>query len=1314
MRASTTTRRSRASRVYRWLSRLILALLLIVCTALVAVFSFEQYSLRPLAVHLVEKATGRTFSIDGELDARVGRIVSIRAGGIRLGNADWGSRDDLLSIDEAEVSIDLSKLLDGLVAVEDVVVNRAKLIFEEDEQGRSNWAMGSGEEPSAPGNEDQGTMALPIIHSQLSDIDITVQNAALAHPLEVRLDSVEHSVEQGNEFRTTVVGALDNRPLNLQASMGPLTQILNGGAADFDIKADFEAVALEANGHLDKLLAPRQATAQVSLVSAEISQILTTFGFSGVISGATEIKAAIRPSSDHHIVDLAASSDNIKLDVQARFPALDTIDGSSVTLSAQGPDLAAVARLTGLDGLPSQPFKLESSLALAGTQLTIGETNFDTGDTHLSAKGSLSQFPRLEGTNLQLKLVGKNYLEYAALLGLEETAGLQAETFELSTNLEYSTQDQQQFTGRLKLADVGGEFSGKLTGNPAFIGSQLEYLLGGQSDGLLQRLLGRPTAIEGAYVLRGNLERTDTGYGVENAALSIGANELEIEGTIGEDPLRGDTELSMRFHGPDLGKIAATVGYTGFVPAGDAEISALARAQDNAIHVDDLTTLLGRNRLEVSGLISLKPGMAGSRLKVALSGKDIADVLPPEALSYVDARQSYELTGTLVTETGQLSINALQARLGEVTLETRGKVSTTKPLTDLSLEVDARGPDLAAIIPENLLPYSLPKAKFSVSGGVALTEEGLKLDGIDALVGADKLGVSGTIPLDTPGDGLNLVVAASGPDLGALVPLKIDQFDLAGLDYELAGNIQLARGVLSLRELDFAIPPGRLAGRLSVSLDNPVEFGEFDLEASGNNLAEFLPATPAYTPAAVPFDLDALGNWNSKKVRVKEGILKLDTTSIEVQGEVELPPNTAATRLLLSARGDSLANIGQFRDVILPPEEFRIDASLQGNASGLQIPELDVRIGESDLRGSLQFELAEKPRIKTRLESSLLDLAKLLPAEDVAAEGEASSQPDTSDGRIIPRTPVPAHLLNSIDLETEIRLAELRLSHYTLRDIGYDSRLQDGKLEVYQLKASAKQGHLNAQFQASAEVDRIVTNGRLEGKDFSLGITEASGGETELPKQDLILEFDTEGATIRELAANMDGFVQLTGDEGRLRNSRALGMFGSFYSELFSAINPVATREPYTNISCFAAYGEIEDGVAKINPGAVLQTDKLEIFAIGQVDLKTEQVSLRFDSTARKGIGISVADFVNPFVGVSGTLASPKLGVDPENAMFEGGFAYATGGLSIIAKSLYSRWFGSKDSCALFEQEAEEFLQERQAAKEKRMAEQEEATPEDQ
>jgi uncharacterized protein involved in outer membrane biogenesis len=1307
---------SRARRIGIRLSGFILVLLFIVFAALVAVFSFEQYSLRPLAELLVEKTTGRALSIEGELDARPGRIISLRAGGIRLANADWGSADTMLSIGETEISVDLFALLGGTVAIDNLVVNNARLLVEEDDQGRSNWAMGDGnaDDQPPPTSASQGPKALPVVRSQLSNIDITVKGAALPRPLELHLASVVHNADQGNEIHATVIGSVDKRALKLQVSVGPVAQLLDAGAVDFDFEADFEAASIKADGHLDKLLEPRQARVHASLASAEISRFFTAFGLAEIASGAVELEANLLPSDDHHKLDLTASTDSLKLDAEGRLRALNSIDGASIAVAVEGPDLAAAARLAGVEGMPPQPFKFNSSVALAGSQLTIGETNFDTGSTHLKASGTLSQFPRLEGTNLQLQLTGKNYLEYAGLLGITNTAGLQAEPFELRTDLEYSTQDQQQFSARLKLADVSGDFSGKLTGYPAFIGSRLEYLLGGQTGGLLERLLGRPTAIEGAYVLRGNLERTRVGYGIEQAALSIGANELKVNGTIGEDPLRGDTELSMRFQGPDLDKIAAAAGYSGFLPAGNTDINAAVRARDEAVHVDEFTTLLGRNRLSASGLVSMQPGMAGSRLKVALQGEDIAEVLPPEILSYVDSQQSFELTGTLAIETARLSFDALQARLGEVTLETSGSISTSRPLTDLSLKVEAQGPDLAAIIPENLLPYSLPAAKFTVTGGVGLSENGLGLDNIVARIGSDHLQLSGTIPLDTPTDGLNLVIAADGPDLGALVPLKIDQFDLAGMKYALAGNIHLAQGVMSLRQLDFSVPPGRLAGQLSISLDNPLRFGQFDLKARGNNLAEFIPPLPDYTPAAVPFDLDALGSWDNTRVSIERGRLELDATSIEARGEVELPPNTAATSLVLSLRGDSLADLGQFGDLILPTDEFRIDASLRGNANGLHIPELDVLIGESDLRGSLEIGLAEKPRIKARLESSLIDLAKLLPTEFDPAEVGSREQVDTGDGRIIPQTPLPAELLQSVNLETRIRIGELRLRHNTLREIEYDTRLQDGRLTVSQLKATAKEGQLIARFEAAAEGDRIVTSGRLEGRDFTLGIGEAIDGESELPRQDLILEFDTDGATVRELAANLDGYVQLTGDNGRLRNSRALGLFGSFYTELFSTINPVATREPYTNIICHAAYGEIEDGVAKINPGAVLQTDKLEIFAIGQVDLKTEKISLRFDSTARKGIGISVADFVNPFVGVSGTLASPRLGVDPENAMFQGGFAYATGGLSIVAKSLYSRWFGSKDSCARFEKEAEEFLQARLAAKEKQAAEAEDSTPQDQ
>ena len=572
------------------------------------------------------------------------------------------------------------------------------------------------------------------------------------------------------------------------------------------------------------------------------------------------------------------------------------------------------------------------------------------------------------------------------------------------------------------------------------------------------------------------------------------------------------------------------------------------------------------------------------------------------------------------------------------------------------------------------------------------TKTGWALDGVKAAIGADRLELSGTIPLDTPVDGLDLTVAAHGPNLNQFVPIESGQFDIKDAPFKIGGRIQLAEGILSLRQLSFSVPRGGLTGDLSVVLEDPHKFGQFDLKASGDDLDAFTPTMPGYRPAAVPFDLIARGSWDTKEVNIDRGILELDDTRIEAQGKVNLPPNTTATRLVLSARGDSFADLGQIQGLVLPPDEFYFDASLQGNTQGLVISKLNARVGESDLDGSFTIEFADKPNIKIALRSKVLDLARILPPEDDSTEVVPPPSPSTSDGRIIPQLPVPADQLHSVNMVTKIDLDELRLPNHILRNIDIDLSLQEGEFTVKQIKATATEGELIARFRMVANGDRIATSGTLEGRDIVLGKGEAGEEGNSLPDQDFYLEFETEGSTSRELAGNLNGYARLTGDEGRLKNSRALGLFGSFFGELVSAVNPFVEREPYTTISCFAAYAEIVDGVATINPGAVLQTDKLDIFAHGQIDLKTERINLRFDTNARQGIGISAADFVNPFVGVGGTLARPKLGLDRQNAMFEGGVAFATGGLSIIAKSLYGRWFGAKDSCAKFEKEAEEYL----------------------
>ena len=188
---------------------------------------------------------------------------------------------------------------------------------------------------------------------------------------------------------------------------------------------------------------------------------------------------------------------------------------------------------------------------------------------------------------------------------------------------------------------------------------------------------------------------------------------------------------------------------------------------------------------------------------------------------------------------------------------------------------------------------------------------------------------------------------------------------------------QLAGGVMSLRQLEFSTPRGHLAGQLSVSIRNPRQFGQFDLNAKGDKFDEFFPSTSAFRPAAVAFDLDAPGSWNSNRFSIEQGVLQLADGRIEVQGEIDLPPDTMATRLVLSAHGDSLADLGQIRGLTLPPEEYRVDATPRGKADNLEISGVDVRLGDSDLLGALNMDFAEKPDIRIDLDSDFFDLAQL-------------------------------------------------------------------------------------------------------------------------------------------------------------------------------------------------------------------------------------------------------------------------------------------------------------------------------------------------
>ena len=96
----------------------------------------------------------------------------------------------------------------------------------------------------------------------------------------------------------------------------------------------------------------------------------------------------------------------------------------------------------------------------------------------------------------------------------------------------------------------------------------------------------------------------------------------------------------------------------------------------------------------------------------------------------------------------------------------------------------------------------------------------------------------------------------------------------------------------------------------------------------------------------------------------------------------------------------------------------------------------------------------------------------------------------------------------------------------------------------------------------------------------------------------------------------------------------------------------------------------------------IFHTEKITVLTQGVIDLNTEDVDFTFNTRLRTGIGISTSMVLNPFLKVVGNLSSPAIQLDPEGTAIKGGVAVATGGLSLLFKSVSDRYFSDKAPCA--------------------------------
>ncbi len=622
----------------------------------------------------------------------------------------------------------------------------------------------------------------------------------------------------------------------------------------------------------------------------------------------------------------------------------------------------------------------------------------------------------------------------------------------------------------------------------------------------------------------------------------------------------------------------------------------------------------------------------------------------------------------------------IRLNVGDIVLESRGHVEQLETLSGANIDLAFSGPEFEWITTQLALP-TFSHGDFDFKLNVRTEGENTYLD-LDGDLGSLQARAKGESNDLTAFDNANLTADITGDDLGSL-------FELAGINgvahkpFNVKIDMGRAAGLYRFQTLEL------VSGENAVSVSGQMgdwprlENTNLDFAVTGPDLSAWSPILGSDKLPATAFSLTGGVTPTDSGLNLEGVSFKLGDSQLVVNGLLGKWPEFNETALKLEASGSSLKNIGDLLDFQLPDEPFKLNTRLKGSPSEFRAEPLDIELGGSDLSGDVSVNLVAKPIINSVLRSNHMDLS-WLKGKDKADSSNVKPEKKSKQDLLIPDSPIEISAADVADIDVDISIKTLALPKMTFYGVNTHTRTKDGDLFVDRFQLSGEEGgQLKGNMVVKREPGSDITSAVLsvEGKGVKLGIGAAEGQDPDTIREtELVANLSGAGITYRDLAKSLDGRIEVIQGPGLTESAGLSLIFGNFIGELLSALNPFSETEQFVKNECVVGIVNIESGFLTAEP-LVSHSEKMTIAAKGAVDLHTEEMQFTFNTKLRKGIGISASMVVNPFVSITGTLASPVIGLDPSAVAVKGTVAVATVGISLLAKSLSDRFLSSKDPC---------------------------------
>lgn len=279
-----------------WLLALGVGLVVILVAAVLLVPRFVDIeSYKPEIERRVAEATGRTFTLGGDLSFSVFPWVGASFSDLHLGNVKGFEGEEFVKIKSFEARVKVMPLLKKKIEIKKVIIEGPEIFLEKRKDGRGNWTMAGdgGKTPSQKdvegkdngAKEDPKGIDIPIssidvgefavTNGRVSFIDEGLGQKKEISGITLKLQDISLERPIGILFQAS----FDGKPVAVEGSVGPLGKQLGRGTVGIDLAIDImEQLKINLNGDVEDPVAKQKFDLALKVASFSPRKLLTLFG----------------------------------------------------------------------------------------------------------------------------------------------------------------------------------------------------------------------------------------------------------------------------------------------------------------------------------------------------------------------------------------------------------------------------------------------------------------------------------------------------------------------------------------------------------------------------------------------------------------------------------------------------------------------------------------------------------------------------------------------------------------------------------------------------------------------------------------------------------------------------------------------------------------------------------------------------------------------------------------------------------------------------------------------------------------------------